>query len=43
MHHCNAMLLQPSGPCRDSKFMKKVLKKLGKTDIGMLLREYGAI
>ena len=40
----------PRSPVTDMKLnvveravMKKVLKKLGKTDIGMLLREYGAI
>ena len=42
--------LRDGSPVTDMKLnvveravMKKVLKKLGKTDIGMLLREYGAI
>ena len=42
--------LRDGSPVTDMKLnvveravMKKVLKKLGKPDIGMLLREYGAI
>ena len=44
------VMLRDGKPITDMKLnvveravMKKVLKKLGKTDIGMLLREYGAI